>query len=111
MAINSGILAADGSYRVTVVNGVSYTGVFAADGSFNVVSSPGSAYVGAYHPCGAWWVTLQSASTNSIRAADGSLNVSVTTYQPGTQYVTVVGGQFNTTTGTPPNVAVFIGRF
>ncbi len=105
MAINSGVYATDGSYRITVVSGASRTGVYAADGSLNVVSSTGGSYAGAYHPCGAIWVTLQTTGQSKIRAADGSLNVSQTTYQPGTRYVTVVGGSFITTTGSAFSVA------
>ena len=111
MAINSGIYQGDGSFRVTVVPGTSYTGLHAADGSYNVVSATGTNWVGTNHPSGAWWVTLTTAGQVTRYAPDGSFFVSQTTYQPGTMYVTVVGGSFVTTTGTPPNVAVFIGRF
>jgi len=97
----SGLFAADGSWNVTVVSGSSYTGLMAADGSVNVVSSPGSSYVGAYHPCGALYVTKITASptSSSIRAIDGSLNVSVSPYvTPNSQRITVVGGSFGPST-------------
>jgi hypothetical protein len=44
-----GVTAADGSMRVTLVLGTTYTGYYAADGSVNVVKEDGS----LYHPCGA----------------------------------------------------------
>jgi len=100
MSISSGMYAADGSFRVSIVNGSSYTGLYAADGSLNVVTSNGSSYVGAQHPCGALWVTYcGSAPTIGIRAADGSLNVSTSPYYlPNTHPVTAVSGSFVVTT-------------
>ena len=94
MSVTSGLHAADGSWRVTVVSGTTNVGLMAHDGSVNVISSPGNTSVGAQHPCGALWVTLVSATSPipNIRALDGSLNVSVSTYIPRTQYVTVVSG-------------------
>lgn len=44
-----GVYAADGSMRVTLVLGTSYTGHYAPDGSVNVVKEDGP----MYHPCGA----------------------------------------------------------
>src|SRR6266404_1439523 len=74
----SGLIAADGSLNVTVVDGITYTGIYAADGSINVILAPGTKYVGAYHPCGAWWVTVAPLSPTfpvPYRAPDGSLYV------------------------------------
>lgn len=88
----SGWYASDGSMNVTVVPGTSYTGLHALDGSVNVVLSSGGTYVGAYHPCGAWWVTDNTSTVSSVRAADGSLNISASPYKTGTQHVTVVSG-------------------
>lgn len=44
-----GLYAPDGSVRITVVPGTSYTGRYAADGSLNVVNEAGP----LIHPCGA----------------------------------------------------------
>lgn len=96
-----GKYAVDGSWNITVVDGLSYTGIQAADGSFNVIVAPGGTYVGAYHPCGAWYVTVSPGTLVPIRAADGSMYVieaaapSTNTGQP----VTVVSGSLNP---TPP---------
>lgn len=84
------LYAADGSWNVTVVAGTSWTGQFAADGSRNVIYD--TTYRGVYHPCGALRYTKVTTPQNSIYAADGSINVSTGTYQPGTQRVTVVSG-------------------
>lgn len=97
----SGLFANDGSWNVTVVSGSSYTGLMASDGSVNVVASPGNSIVGAYHPCGALYVTkiTSAPSVPSIRAIDGSLNVSTSTYViPNSQKITVVGGSFGPST-------------
>jgi hypothetical protein len=87
--------AADGSWNVSVVDGLTYTGLYAADGSYNVAIAPGGTYVGAYHPCGALWVTTTPAPAvggSPRNAPDGSLYVSQTPYTNGGQSVTVVSG-------------------
>ena len=91
--------APDGSINITVLSSPSqYTGLFAADGSMNVVASSGG-YVGAAHPCGAAWVTNNTSNnTFSIRAPDGSSNISVSPYFTGTQRCTIVSGSFGPST-------------
>lgn len=87
--------AADGSWNVTVVDGLTYTGLAAADGSYNVAVSDGVAYKGAYHPCGAWWVITAPApavGAQTRTAPDGSLYVTQSPYTNGGQRVTVVSG-------------------
>lgn len=89
-----GKYAANGSYNISVVDGLSYTGLYAVDGSINVIVAPGGSYVGAYHACGAWYVTVSPGTLVPLRAPDGSLYVvegaapSTNTGQP----VTVVSG-------------------
>lgn len=97
--------AADGSLRITVVDGSTHAGVYAADGSINVIVSPGSSWVGAYHPCGAWYVTVSPGTLVPARAPDGSLYVQVSPYN-GTsgQNVTVVSGSLGP---TGPGGAIF----
>lgn len=49
-----GVYAADGSLRITVVDGLSFTGLYASDGSINVVTvTANDTPVGLYDPCGA----------------------------------------------------------
>jgi len=88
--------AADGSWNVSVVDGSSTSGLRAPDGSFYVVKSSGASN-GSHHSSGAYWVTPVS-SPDIYYAKDGSINVSVSPYQAGTQPVTVVSGSF----GPPP---------
>ncbi len=88
-------IAADGSLRITVVDGLTRTGAHAPDGSYNVVVSDGSALVGAVHPCGAWWVTVAPSNTRKLRAPDGSLYVQETPYTTGGTRVTVVSGSLS----------------
>lgn len=95
----NGFYATDGSMNITVVSGSTYTGVYATDGSINVIASPGNAYVGAYHPCGAWYVTENAGTVTSLRAPDGSLNISQSPYTSGTQRTTIVTGGFTPGTG------------
>ena len=85
--------AADGSLKITVVNGATRTGVYAPDGSINVVNAPAT-IVGAMHPCGAWWVKkVTGPSIVNRRAATGALNVVTTPYTAtGAQKVTVISG-------------------
>lgn len=96
------LYAADGSFNVTVVDGSSYVGLFAVDGSINVIASPDPAttYVGLYHPCGAYWVTLNTSTSEpvSINNIDGSLNISQSPYIGSGQNITVVSGSFGGST-------------
>jgi hypothetical protein len=95
MAIDSGVYAADGSFRVTVVDGTSHVGLYAADGSFNVKESNGTTDRGIYHwASGALLVTVRASAGASIYASDGSLYVSESPYVHGTQRVTAVSGSF-----------------
>lgn len=96
MAINSGVYAADGSLRVTVVDGTAHVGVYAADGSINVKKSNGSTDRGIYHwASGAILVTVRASAGASIYAPDGSLYVSESPYVSGSQRVTVVSGSLS----------------
>lgn len=65
--------AANGSMRVTVVNGSTYVGLHAADGSTNVYIDNGSTPGGAYHKSGALRVT--SNSGKGIRDPNGALRL------------------------------------
>lgn len=103
----NGWYATDGSMNVTVVSGSSLTGTMAADGSVNVIASPGNTWAGAYHPCGALYVTVQTSGQSSIRAPDGSLNISQSSYQEGTQPVTVVSGSFGGGNGALVPIIIF----
>jgi hypothetical protein len=88
------LYASDGSWNVTVVDGLTLTGLHAADGSFNVVDASGETDpVGINHPCGAMWVTLATPDTNTPRHSDvGSLFVSTTGNPSTAQRVTLVSG-------------------
>lgn len=91
----AGTYSADGSWRISVVDGSVRTGLYAADGSYNVVKAPGGVFVGVFHPCGAWWVTNDPGSGVPLRAPDGSLYVNSLDTLPGKgQRVTVVAGSF-----------------
>ena len=69
----TGIYAADGSLRVTVVSGSTYTGLFAADGSYNVVIvNSTDAPVSVYHSCGAFRATSPSSSSFGVIAPNGA---------------------------------------
>ena len=92
MTITTGLHSADGSKRVTVVSGSSYTGLYAADGSLNVVKSSGSSLIGAYHPCGALNETKVTSGLKGKSAADGSRNMSASPGLLDTEQVTVISG-------------------
>ena len=93
------LYAADGSIRVTVVDGLTRTGLYAADGSWNVVLSDGVDFAGVYHPCGAYWVTVTTSGPVGIYATDGSLYVQETPYTySGGLRVTVVSGSLGSLT-------------
>ena len=95
--------AADGSFNVTVVNGLTPVGVYAVDGSINVFSRPipinTDPQVGVYHPCGAWNVVLNNTTAAPIGsyARNGAYYVSTNAGSGvrdpnGAQRVTVVSG-------------------
>lgn len=86
------VYATDGSIRVTVVDGSTFTGAQAPDGSLYVVKR--TSEIGAYHPCGALLVTPIVANDPILHASDGSLKVSETPYYQTSQRVTVVSGSF-----------------
>jgi hypothetical protein len=69
--------ASDGTYPVTVVDGLTYVGLFATDGSMNVVDATAETdYVGIEHSCGAMNVTIVDGATYVGRyAVNGSWNV------------------------------------
>jgi len=89
-----GIYAADGSYNVTVVDGLSWVGLYAADGSLNVYEVDGTEPVGAYHSSGALNVYVTSSAVLKYRHPSGALYVSETPYLTGSTKVTVVAGAF-----------------
>lgn len=88
------LMADDGSFNVTVVDGSAYTGVQALDGSYNVVQTDGSTLTGIMHPCGAYYVVLAASSSeyDSPHHACGAYYVSQGTYIPNTMKVTAVSG-------------------
>lgn len=90
MAIDSGIYAADGSLRVTVVDGTTYVGTYASDGSLNVKIR--SDEFGYYDQSGAMLVTVRSVAGSSLYAPDGSIYVSASPYVYGSVRVTAVSG-------------------
>lgn len=102
--------AADGSINVSVVSGSSYTGLYSTGGGYNVVQATGGSYVGMYHPCGALNVTNQTSAVYPVRNTDGSLNVSVSPYETGTQHVTVISGSFSGIIGVPATIVIFQGH-
>lgn len=103
------VYATDGSFRLTVVDGLSWTGVYAHDQSINVVVTSGTNWAGTYHPCGAWWVTVAPSGTIKARAPNGSLYVQETPYTTGGQKVTVVSGSLSGGGGTPGAAGTSIG--
>ena len=106
MAIDSGRYAADGSWRVTVVDGTSWVGVFAADGSLNVKVSNGTTDRGIYHwASGAILVTVRLTAGASLYAPDSSLYVSESPYVYGSRYVTAVSGSLSPVSGDAPIMA------
>jgi hypothetical protein len=86
------LYAANGSMRVTIVDGATRTGLIAPDGSRYLVMSDGSAPIGVHNACGAWNATyapLHGVVPN--KAPDGSFYVS-NTRRDGALFVTVVSG-------------------
>ena len=70
----TGIYAADGSLRVTVVSGSTYTGLFAADGSYNVVIvNSTDTLISVYHACGAFRAVSPSSSSFGVISPNGAL--------------------------------------
>lgn len=91
-----GIYAADGSLKISVVDGSTWTGLYAANGdSINAVVAPSSGFVGAYHPSGAIYVTVGDGTALGYRAPNGALYVSETPYTAGGTRVTVASGSLN----------------
>lgn len=103
MAIDRGVHAQDGSFRVTVVDGSTYVGTYASDGSLNVKVR--SDEIGYYDQSGAMLVTVRSSAGAGIYAQDGSLYVSESPYVYGSQRVTVVSGSLSG--GPPPSGAYY----
>lgn len=93
MAIDRGVYAADGSFRVTVVDGTTYVGTYAPDGSLNVkVRSDETGY---YDQSGAMLVTVKSVASASLYTNNGSIYVSTSPYVHGSVRVTVVSGSLS----------------
>jgi hypothetical protein len=88
-----GLYAANGSIRITVVDGNTRTGLYASDGSWNVTNASEDGEFGIQHPCGAFRATYASTPTKS-RAPDGSLYVQTDGLRYGGLFVTVVTGSF-----------------
>lgn len=70
---------ANGQLKTTTVAGTAVTGLYAADGSYNIVPNTSSTYVGLYHPCGAYNAFVVTDPSKPTYAANGSINVIVTT--------------------------------
>lgn len=84
--------AADGTFNVRVLDGLSSVNMQAADGSYNVVQVPGSSFTGLHHPCGALNVFL-ATTTQGFCAPCGAMNVSqIGLLKEGTVKVTVLSG-------------------
>lgn len=88
------LYADDGSLRVTIVDGTTYTGRYSADESIYVTPSTTTPddVEGMDHPCGALIVTVAPENANiSRQAANGSLYIQVSPYtSTGAQRVTIV---------------------
>lgn len=85
--------APDGSWNITVVDGLTRVNDKAPDGSFNVFNDPGATILRARHPCGAQYVKKVTAGIVPRRNPTGALNVALTPYAAtGAQRVTVVSG-------------------
>lgn len=84
--------AADGTFNVRVLDGLSLVNLQAADGSYNVVQVSGSSFTGLHHPCGAYNVFL-ATTTQGYTAPCGAMNVSqIGALKEGTVKVTVLSG-------------------
>lgn len=79
--------AANGSWNVRVVDGLTYVGRYAADGCFNVTATTGLVPAGINHPSGAMCITSPPVGPNR-QAPDGSLNIQNTDPNAAAQYVT-----------------------
>lgn len=85
--------ALDGSWNITVVDGLTRVNDKAPDGSFNVVNDPGATILRARHPCGAQYVKKVTTGIVPRRNPTGALNVAISPYvATGAQRVTVVAG-------------------
>lgn len=107
----SGFYAADGSWRVSVVDGTTRTGRYAADNSLNIIASDGLSPHGRTHRCGAMYVTVAPSGYHGINAPDGSLYVSESPYTNKGQHVTVVSGSLSggaSTAGTPMGLLLLL---
>lgn len=100
------VYADDGSIRVTVVDGSTFTGAQAPDGSLYVVVRTNQ--IGRYHPCGAMLVTpvITNAAAGAL-APDGSLFVSESPYYQTSQKVTVVSGSLGGGGGSHPTYFIY----
>lgn len=96
------LYAADGSFRVTVVDGSTYTGLYAADDSYNVVVVVDTGFTGPQNACGAYNVVLNNTGDINAYAACGAYNVQLTPYTAGGMPVTVVSGSLTPITGSHP---------
>lgn len=95
------VYADDGSWRVTIVDGTTYSGRYSSDESIYITPSTTTPddVEGMDHPCGALIFTTAPDNANISRyAANGSLYVQASPYtSTGAQRVTVVGN------GLPPS--------
>lgn len=82
-----GMYAANGSWNVRVVDGLTYVGRYAADGCLNVTGSDQGNPVGINHPSGALAITSAPVGPNR-QAPNGSLNIQSTDPNAAAQYVT-----------------------
>lgn len=95
-----GRYAADGSIRVTVVLGTSYTGLYANDGSMNVVDEVGS----LYHPCGAIRGIAALGTYTGLYSPSGALYMDGLTALPSTGNNLIWASGNNLLWGTGNNI-------
>lgn len=98
-----GLYAPDGSVRITVVPGTSYTGRYAADGSLNVVNEAGP----LIHPCGALRGQTSLLTYTGLSSPSGALYMDglaggppVNVAIPTITGTTTIGSTLTSSTGT-----------
>lgn len=95
-----GRYAADGSIRVTVVPGTSYTGLYANDGSMNVVDEVGP----FYHPCGAIRGRVALETYTGLYSPSGALYMDGLTITPSVGNTLIWGSGNNLIWGSGNNI-------
>jgi len=82
--------AADGSWNMHIVDGLTYVGLYAPEGCFNGTATTGTVPVPAIHPSGALTVTTAPGGLVNRRAPDGSLYINSVGAIDGSQRVTFI---------------------